>query len=181
MSRIGSQLISIPDGVSVDYTDSVLHVTGPKGELSVTVSPRITAEINDGTIAVTRHGNDRIARSLHGLNRMLISNAITGVSAGFSKKLEMQGIGYRAQSDGTSLTLQVGFTHPVVIPAPQGISFNVEKNALITVSGIDKQLVGQVAANIREVRKPEPYKGKGIRYAGELVRRKAGKAAKAGK
>jgi large subunit ribosomal protein L6 len=181
MSRIGSQLISIPDGVTVEQTDTVLRVTGPKGELHVTVSPRITVEINDGIIAVTRHGNDRIARSLHGLNRMLISNAIIGVSVGFSKKLEMQGIGYRAQSDGTSLTLQVGFTHPVVIPAPEGISFAVEKNALITVSGIDKQLVGQVAANIREVRKPEPYKGKGIRYAGELVRRKAGKAAKAGK
>ncbi len=181
MSRIGSKIILIPDGVTTSLTDGVFHCTGPKGELEVTINPRITVLIKDGTIEITRSGNDGLARSLHGLTRMLVANAIEGVSQGFTKRLEMHGIGYRAQSDGKQITLAVGFTHPVIIVAPEGIAFQVEKNTLISVTGIDKQAVGQVAANIRAVKKPEPYKGKGIRYEGEYVRRKAGKAAKAGK
>ncbi len=181
MSRIGSQLITIPSGVAVNLVDGTLTCTGPKGELTLPVHTRMDLVMENDTIKITRSGNDRTARALHGLTRMLIANAIQGVSGGFTKKLEMQGIGYRAQTDGSQLTLSVGFTHPVIIPAPEGINFSVEKSTIISVSGIDKQKVGQIAANIRSVRKPEPYKGKGIRYEGEIVRRKAGKAAKAGK
>jgi large subunit ribosomal protein L6 len=181
MSRIGSRLISIPDGVTVSQDGQHLEFNGPKGSLSLMVPSRLTITLEDKTIAITRSGNDRIIRSLHGLTRVLVANCVTGVSTGFTKKLEMQGIGYRAQTDGSKLTLHVGFTHPIVITAPSGINFGVEKNTIISITGIDKQSVGQVAANIRSMRKPEPYKGKGIRYEGELVRRKAGKAAKAGK
>lgn len=181
MSRIGTRLISIPTDVAITETDGRLEVSGPKGKLFVPLHPKISYTISDNTVTVNRNGNDRLARSLHGLSRMLLANAITGVSQGFTKRLEMHGIGYRAQTDGHQVTLNVGFTHPVVISAPEGISFSVEKNTLISVQGIDKQQVGQVAANIRAVKKPEPYKGKGIRYEGEYVRRKAGKAAKAGK
>ncbi len=181
MSRIGSKIILIPAGVTVTQTDGWLQCVGPKGEMTVPIHPRVTVAQEGETLEVKRNGNDGPARSLHGLTRMLISNAIEGVHAGFTKKLEMHGIGYRAQTDGKNITLAVGFTHPVVIAAPEGISFTVEKNTLISVSGIDKQKVGQIAAIIRATKKPEPYKGKGIRYEGEYVRRKAGKAAKAGK
>jgi len=181
MSRIGSRIISIPDSVTVTQDENHLECQGTKGTLSIPLHPRVAVNIHDGTMTVERRGNDGNARALHGLYRVLIANCIVGVSQGFTKQLEMQGIGYRAQTDGTSLTLTVGFTHPVIITAPEGITFAVEKNTIIKVSGIDKQLVGQIAANIRATRKPEPYKGKGIRYEGELVRRKVGKAAKAGK
>lgn len=181
MSRIGSREITIPSDVTINFADNTFECQGPKGTLLVKTSPRIDVVINDNKIKLNRHGNDRTARALHGLNRMLIANSLQGVAQGFTKRLEMHGIGYRAQTDGKTLTLNVGFTHPVVITAPEGITFSVEKNTLISVNGIDKQSVGQVAANIRAVRKPEPYKGKGIRYEGELVRKKVGKAAKAGK
>ncbi|HEY1074109.1 MAG TPA: 50S ribosomal protein L6 [Patescibacteria group bacterium] len=181
MSRIGSRLISIPSGVTANITDGIFTAQGPKGQHTVVVHPRVNVAVEGETITVSRGGNDKQARALHGLMRMLVANAVTGVSQGFTKKLEMHGIGYRAQTDGNQLTLSVGFTHPVVFTAPEGISFTVEKNTLVGVHGIDKQVVGQVAANIRAVKKPEPYKGKGIRYEGEYVRRKAGKAAKAGK
>lgn|SRR3989344_2850011 len=181
MSRIGAQLIPIPNETTVSNRDGRLTVTGPKGELSLTIHPKANVVIIDSNVSVTRHGDDRLARSIHGLTRMLVANAVKGVSVGFSKKLELQGIGYRAEASGANLNLQVGFTHPVSVNAPEGITFGVEKGTVIVVQGIDKQLVGQVAANIRSIRKPEPYKGKGIRYAGEYVRKKAGKAAKTGK
>lgn len=181
MSRIGLRLITIPDGVTVTLNDGHMTFNGPKGAFELTVHPRMNVTIDGNTIKIDRSGNDKPARALHGLTRMLIANAVTGVHTGFTKRLEMVGIGYRAQTTGKELTLTVGFTHPVVVTAPEGITFQVDKNTLISVMGIDKQLVGQVAANIRQVRKPEPYKGKGIRYEGEYVRRKAGKAAKAGK
>ena len=181
MSRIGSKLISIPAGVSVNNADGFVTVTGDKGTLTVPVNSRITVTVDSDTIKVDRSGNDGPARAMHGLTRVLVANAVEGVHKGFTKRLEMHGIGYRAQTDGHQLTLSVGFTHPVVFTAPEGITFAVDKNTLISVSGIDKQKVGQMAAEIRAVKKPEPYKGKGIRYAGELVRRKAGKSAKAGK
>ncbi len=183
MSRIGSRLISIPEGVTVRMTDGQIICEGPKGTMSLIPHHKADISINTeaNTIQVGRHGNDKLARAIHGLTRMLVANLVTGVSTGFTKRLEMHGIGYRAQTDGKQLTLNVGFTHPVVVAAPEGISFGVEKNTLITVGGIDKQKVGQVAAEIRSVKKPEPYKGKGIRYEGEYVRRKAGKAAKTGK
>jgi large subunit ribosomal protein L6 len=181
MSRIGSQSITIPSDVTITREGDALHVTGPKGKTTVSIHPRISVEMDAKTITVNRNGNDKDARSLHGLMRVLIQNAILGITHGFTKRLELHGIGYRAQTDGQKLTISVGFTHPVIIDAPKEISFTVEKNTLISVSGMDKQQVGQVAANIRSVRKPEPYKGKGIRYEGELVRRKAGKAAKVGK
>lgn len=181
MSRIGSRPILIPAGVTVSLTDGIASVAGPQGDLEVRIHPRVSVKQEDTTLTVERRGNDGPARALHGLMRMLLANAITGVSTGFTKRLEMVGVGYRAQTDGRVLTLSVGFTHPVVINAPEGISFQVEKNTLISVSGRDKQKVGQIAAEIRATKKPEPYKGKGIRYEGEIVRRKAGKVAKAGK
>lgn len=181
MSRIGTRLITIPSGVTTTLEDGHMRVTGPKGELTVVINHRINVSVQDDAISVNRSGNDKMARALHGLTRQLIANAVTGVSQGFTKRLEMHGIGYRAQTDGSQLTLTVGFSHPVIVQAPEGITFNVDKNTNIAVSGIDKERVGQIAAEIRAVKKPEPYKGKGIRYEGEYVRRKAGKAAKAGK
>lgn len=181
MSRIGKKLIPIPDSTVIAQDANVLVIQGAKGTLSLTIHPKALVTVSDKVIAIGRHGDDRLARSIHGLTQVLVANAVEGVTNGFAKKVEMHGIGYRAESHGSTLTLTVGFTHPVVIEAPDGISFIVEKGNIITISGIDKQLVGQVAANIRSVRKPEPYKGKGIRYQGEIVRRKAGKAAKTGK
>jgi large subunit ribosomal protein L6 len=181
MSRIGSRRITVPSTVTITPDQNHLLVTGPKGKLVVPVHPRITVSQENDMLTVDRTNNDGNSRALHGLTQVLIQNAVQGVTEGFTKRLELHGIGYRAQTDGKSLTLAVGYTHPIIIQAPNEISFNVEKNTLVSVTGIDKQLVGQVAANIRSVRKPEPYKGKGIRYSGELVRRKAGKAAKAGK
>ena len=178
MSRIGKKPIIVPEGVKIEISNNDIKITGPKGELNLTIHNKIAVKSDHNQILVLRHGNDKIARSLHGLSRCLINNAIIGVSKGFEKKLEIKGVGYKASVQGNKLTITAGYSHPVEIIAPDGISFQVQKN-IITVSGIDKQLVGQIAANIRQVRKPEPYKGKGIKYIDELIRRKPGKAAKA--
>ena len=178
MSRIGKQPIPVPSGVEIKIDGSTVHVKGPKGELTQTFSDVLAIELEDGNIIVTRPDESRTARSLHGLTRTLISNMVVGVSAGFSKNLEIVGVGYRAALKGKDIELQLGFSHPVLMVAEPGITFEVPAPTKITVSGIDKQRVGQVAADIRKWRKPEPYKGKGIRYEGEKVRRKLGKAAK---
>ena len=178
MSRIGKQPIPVPSGVDIKIDGSTVHVKGPKGELTQSFSDVLTIALEDGNIIVARPDESRTARSLHGLTRTLIANMVTGVSQGFSKNLEIVGVGYRAALKGTDIELQLGFSHPVLMVAEPGITFEVPQPTRITVSGIDKQRVGQVAADIRKWRKPEPYKGKGIRYEGEKVRRKLGKAAK---
>jgi large subunit ribosomal protein L6 len=178
MSRVGKKIIEIPDSVTLEVNDNTVTTKGPKGELVLNVHPKIKIVKDDKTIRVETKANDKLSRSLHGLSRMLIANNIKGVNEGFEKKLEIKGVGYKAVVQGDKLILSVGYSHPVEIIAPNGIGFQVLKNT-ITVSGIDKQLVGQISANIRSVRKPEPYKGKGIKYSDELIRRKAGKAAKA--
>jgi large subunit ribosomal protein L6 len=181
MSRIGKVPISVPSGVKVQMAEgNVITVTGPKGTLSRTFPESIIFEQSDGTLTVKRPDDSKTNRSLHGLSRTLLANMVQGVKDGFNKQLELQGVGYRVAKVGENLVIQVGYSHPVLVPPPQGISFSVEGANRLTVSGIDKQLVGQVAANIRSIRKPEPYKGKGIRYAGEVVRMKAGKAGKVG-
>lgn len=180
MSRIGKLPITIPTGVSVEEQDKTFTVKGAKGELSARFLPVVTVTIADGIATVTRKDDSLEARAAHGLTRQLLMNMVTGVSEGFEKRLEMKGVGYRAAAEGEKkLVLSVGFSHPVVINAPSDITFKVEKNVIV-IAGTDKQTVGQVAAKIREVRPPEPYKGKGIMYVGEKIRRKAGKAAKAG-
>jgi large subunit ribosomal protein L6 len=178
VSRIGKQPIPVPSGVEVKIDGSTVTVKGPKGELSQTFSDIMTIETEDDNLVVSRPDDSRTARSLHGLTRTLLANMVTGVSAGFSKNLEIVGVGYRAALKGKDIELQLGFSHPVVVVAEPGITFEVPAPTRITVSGIDKQRVGQVAADIRKWRKPEPYKGKGVRYEGEYVRRKLGKAAK---
>jgi len=178
VSRIGKQPIPVPSGVEVKIDGSTLTVKGPKGELTQTFSDIMTIGIEDNEILVTRPDDSRTARSLHGLTRTLVANMVTGVSQGFSKNLEIVGVGYRAAMKGKDIELQLGFSHPVLVVAEPGITFEVPAPTKITVSGIDKQRVGQVAADIRKWRKPEPYKGKGVRYEGEYVRRKLGKAAK---
>ena len=180
MSRIGKLPIAIPAGVEVTLDGQDLHVKGPKGTLSLTVAQPIQVARNDeGQLEVSRPNDERESRSLHGLTRTLVNNMVIGVTEGYEKKLEIVGVGYRVISKGPQqLEFALGFSHPVVINAPQGIEFTVETPTRMTVKGIDKQLVGEVAANIRKLRKPEPYKGKGVRYAGEHVRRKAGKAGK---
>jgi large subunit ribosomal protein L6 len=178
MSRIGKEPVPIPSGVDVTLADGTVTVKGPRGELSEPVPEGVTVEISDDQIVVTRASDEREHRSLHGLTRSLIANMVTGVTQGYSKSLEIVGVGYRAQARGSDgLVIQAGYSHPVEVTAPEGITFEVPSPTRITVSGANKQAVGQVAANIRAIRKPEPYKGKGIRYAGEQVRRKAGKAA----
>jgi large subunit ribosomal protein L6 len=177
MSRIGKYPVPVPDGVTVAIDGDTVTVTGPKGELTQTVPAGIEVELTDDGVAVNPVDATRASRERHGLVRSLINNMVIGVTEGYSKVLELVGIGYRAASKGRDLELQVGFSHSVVVPAPEGIDFEVPAPNRIVVSGIDKVLVGQTAANIRMVRKPEPYKGKGIRYEGEHVRRKAGKAA----
>ena len=179
MSRIGKQPIPIPDGVKVEGRDGGVTVTGPNGELSQAINPDITIVVADGEVRVERPSDEREHRALHGLYRSLIANMVEGVTKGFEKRLEIQGVGYRAALKGSGLEMQLGFSHPVDFPAPEGITFEVPAPNRITVRGIDKQLVGETAARIRRIRKPEPYKGKGIRYEGEYVRKKAGKAAKA--
>jgi large subunit ribosomal protein L6 len=176
MSRIGSAPIMVPSGVEVTVTDGVVEVNGPKGNLSLTIDPRITVSIDDGVVTLTRSDEERQSRALHGLSRALVNNMVIGVTEGYAKELQAVGVGYRAILRGSTLELQVGFSHPVTIEAPDGIEFEVPEPTRIFVRGIDKQLVGQVAADIRAVRPPEPYKGKGIRYVDEYVRRKAGKA-----
>jgi large subunit ribosomal protein L6 len=178
MSRIGRLPIEIPAGVTVAVDGSVVTVKGPKGELTLNVASPIEAKVEDGQVLVTRPDDERESRSLHGLTRTLISNQIIGVTQGYTKGLEVVGTGYRVAQKGSSVEFALGFSHPVLIEPPAGITLTVEGNNKLTVSGIDKQAVGEAAANIRKIRKPEPYKGKGVRYAGEIVRRKAGKAGK---
>ncbi|MBO1752339.1 50S ribosomal protein L6 [Actinotalea sp. BY-33] len=178
MSRIGKVPVPVPTGVDVTIDGAAVTVKGPKGQLSHTIPAPITVVQEDGTLVVARPDDERASRSLHGLTRTLLANLVTGVTAGYEKKLEIVGTGYRVTAKGSDLEFALGFSHPVVVQAPQGITFAVESPTRFSVSGIDKQQVGEVAANIRKIRKPEPYKGKGVRYAGEVVRRKAGKAGK---
>jgi len=170
--------IDIPGGVEVKIDGQAVSVKGPKGELALTVASPIEVAIDDNQVVVTRPDDERSSRALHGLTRTLIANNIIGVTQGYSKGLEVVGTGYRVQVKGTGVEFALGFSHPVNVEPPAGITFTVEGNTKLTVSGIDKQAVGEVAANIRKIRKPEPYKGKGVRYAGEVVRRKAGKSGK---
>lgn len=178
MSRIGKRPISIPQKVTVTIEGQQVAVKGPKGELSRTLPNEVIVEQEGETLLVKRRDESRAARQRHGLSRTLVANMVEGVSQGFQRRLEIQGVGYRAQVQGRNLVLSVGYSHPVQIEPPDGVQMAVENNTNVVVSGIDKEIVGNIAARIRAVRPPEPYKGKGIRYAGEFVRRKAGKAGK---
>ena len=179
MSRIGRMPVPIPQGVTVDVQKNSVRVKGPKGEISRSFDPAMQIGLEDNTIVIQRPTDHRRHRSLHGLTRALLNNMVVGVSEGFVRRLEIQGVGYRAEMQGKNLVLNVGYSHPVVIEPPDGISFEIEKGYRgISVLGVDKEMVGEMAARIRRVRPPEPYKGKGIRYQGEYVRRKAGKAGK---
>ncbi|GGM18091.1 50S ribosomal protein L6 [Dactylosporangium sucinum] len=179
MSRIGRKPITVPAGVEVNVNGPVVTVKGPKGELSHTLAEPITVErAEDGSFNVVRPNDERKAKELHGLSRTLISNMVVGVTEGYRKSIEIAGTGYRVAAKGSDLEFALGFSHPVVVTPPPGITFTVEKPTLFHIAGIDKQQVGEVAANIRKIRPPEPYKGKGMRYQGEVIRRKAGKAGK---
>jgi len=179
MSRIGKLPIQVPTGVDVTIDGQHVTVKGPKGTLTHTVAEPITVNrADDGALQVQRPDDERESRSLHGLSRTLIANMVTGVTAGYTKNLEIVGTGYRVAARGSNLEFALGFSHPVVVEAPDGIAFKVETPTRFSVEGIDKQKVGEVAANIRKLRKPDPYKGKGVRYQGEVVRRKAGKTGK---
>jgi large subunit ribosomal protein L6 len=179
MSRIGKLPVAVPSGVDVAIDGALVTVKGPKGTLNHTVAAPITVEKGEGVLDVKRPDDERVSKSLHGLTRTLVNNMVVGVTDGFEKKLEIVGVGYRVLSKGpTQLEFQLGYSHPIVFNAPDGITFTVESPTKLGVQGIDKQLVGEVAANIRKLRKPEPYKGKGVRYSGEHVRRKVGKAGK---
>jgi large subunit ribosomal protein L6 len=187
MSRIGRAPITVPAKVQVNWTeDNLVTVKGPKGELSQKVDPALTLKLEDGTLRISRPSDSKEHKSKHGLYRTLVNNMVVGVTNGYTKSLEIHGVGYRAAKVGENLVIQVGYSHPVEVQPPKGITLSVDgvdpatKATKISVSGIDKQLVGEVAATIRRIRKPEPYKGKGIRYAGEKIRRKAGKAGKVG-
>ena len=175
MSRIGRKPISLPPGVEIKMENNIITVKGPKGVLSQAIPEDITIAQQDSELLVTRPSDAKRHRAMHGLARALVANMVTGVTAGFEKKLEMVGVGYRAQMQGNKLVINIGFSHPVEVDPPQGIEFEVPAVTKITVKGIDKQLVGNTAADIRAIRKPEPYKGKGLRYENEVVRRKAGK------
>ena len=178
MSRIGNLPITVPAGVDITISGADITVKGPKGTLHRTIPAEITVTKNESSLIVSRAGDGRIERSLHGLMRTLVNNMVLGVTDGFTKELEIVGVGYRAEAQGTNLRLALGFSHPVVVPAPEGISFEIPGQTKVIVKGIDKELVGQVAADIRSIRKPEPYKGKGVRYLNERVVRKAGKTGK---
>jgi large subunit ribosomal protein L6 len=179
MSRIGRLPIPVPAGVDVTINGREVTVKGPKGTLSHTIVAPIEIEkAEDGTLQVTRPNDERIAKERHGLTRTLVNNMIVGVTAGYSKTLEISGVGYRVQARGSDLEFALGYSHPITITAPEGISFRVEAPTRFVVSGIDKQQVGEIAANIRKLRKPDPYKAKGVRYQGEVIRRKVGKAGK---
>ncbi len=187
MSRIGRAPIPVPPKVQVTWAeDNLVTVKGPKGQLSCQVNPELSLKLEDGTITVSRPSDSKPHKAMHGLYRTLVNNMVVGVTNGFTKQLEIHGVGYRASKIGDNLIILVGYSHPVEVQPPPGITLNVDgvdaatKATKISVSGIDKQLVGQVAASIRAIRKPEPYKGKGIRYTGEAIRRKAGKAGKVG-
>lgn len=179
MSRIGRLPVPVPNGVEVTIEGQDVSVKGPKGQLALTVSEPITvARAEDGSVEVARPDDERASRSLHGLTRSLINNMVVGVTEGYTKKLEIHGTGYRVTAKGSDLEFALGYSHPILVKAPEGISFAVENPTRFSVSGIDKQLVGEVAANIRKLRKPDPYKAKGVRYEGEHIRRKVGKAGK---
>jgi large subunit ribosomal protein L6 len=181
MSRIGKLPVPVAKGVTVEVNGSTVKVKGPQGELVREFPAGVSFEVKDASVVVARDNDEKQTRAIHGLARALLNNMVLGVSQGFTKTLELQGVGYRAAQAGEKITLAVGYSHPVEVVPPAGIKLEVEGNTKVHVRGIDKELVGQVAANIRKVRKPEPYKGKGIRYMGEYVRRKAGKAGKAAK
>ncbi|WP_340537035.1 50S ribosomal protein L6 [Nocardioides sp. GXZ039] len=179
MSRIGKLPVAVPSGVDVAIDGALVTVKGPKGTLSHQVAAPIVVEKGDGVLDVKRPDDERNSKALHGLTRTLVNNMVVGVTEGYEKKLEIVGVGYRVLSKGpTQLEFQLGYSHPIIFDAPEGITFTVEGPTKLGVAGIDKQLVGEVAANIRKLRKPEPYKGKGVRYAGEHIRRKVGKAGK---
>lgn len=178
MSRIGRLPVAVPAGVDVTINGQTVTVKGPKGELTHTVAEPITIEQADGTLEVKRPDDERESRSLHGLTRSLINNMVLGVTDGYEKKLEIHGTGYRVLAKGSNLEFALGYSHSITVEPPSGITFAVENQTRFSVQGIDKQLVGEVAANIRKLRKPDPYKGKGVRYAGEQIRRKVGKAGK---
>ena len=178
MTRIGRLPVEIPDGVEVKVENNVVTAKGPKGTESVAIRPEIEVKVEGKQIILTRKSDDRKSRSLHGLSRTLVHNIVVGVKDGFEKKLEIQGVGYRAQMQGSAINLQLGYSHPIVIEPPEGIKIAVEANTKITIAGSNKQAVGDIAALIRSKRPPEVYKGKGVRYEGEFVRRKAGKAGK---
>jgi large subunit ribosomal protein L6 len=178
MSRIGRQPITIPSGVTAKVDGREVTVSGPKGTLTMTVAEPITVSEEEGALVVSRPDDERDSKARHGLTRTLVNNMVIGVTEGYEKGLEIVGTGYRVAAKGSDLEFQLGFSHPVVVTPPDGITFQVESPVKFKVMGIDKQKVGEVAANIRKIRKPEPYKGKGVRYEGEVVRRKAGKAGK---
>ena len=178
MSRIGKQPVAVPAGVDVSIDGQHVTVKGPKGTLEHTVAEPIAVKLEDGAVSVTRPDDERTSRSLHGLTRTLIDNMVVGVTQGYSKAMEIVGTGYRVAAKGSNLEFSLGYSHTIVVSAPEGITFAVESPTKFSVNGINKQQVGEVAANIRKLRKPEPYKGKGVRYADENVRRKAGKAGK---
>jgi large subunit ribosomal protein L6 len=179
MSRIGNKPVEVPKGVDLRLDGNTIHVKGPKGNLSRDLHPEMVVKVEDGVLTVTRPSEAVRHKALHGLTRSLVANMVEGVTDGFQKKLEIQGVGYRVQKQGKGLTFHLGFSHPVEYDAPAGIELDAPTPTEVVVSGADKQLVGQVAAEIRGIRPPEPYKGKGVRYAGEQVRRKAGKTASA--
>ena len=175
MSRIGKKPIPIPQGVKVQVEGSLVWVEGPKGKLSQAVPPGLSATLDDGRVLIGRQGDARSMRALHGLTRALVANMVSGVKDGFERKLEIVGIGYRAQLQGRAIQLALGYSHPVIFPLPEGITAEIDRQIAITLRGADKALLGQTAARLRDLRKPDPYKGKGIRYAGEVVRKKVGK------
>jgi large subunit ribosomal protein L6 len=178
MSRIGKKPIPLPDGVEVTVKDDTLTVQGPKGRLQRSLPDRVEVAVEERVVTLTRKDDARESRALHGLSRALVANMVTGVAEGFRKELSIVGVGYRASLKGSNLEMQLGFSHPVTVAAPEGVAFEVPEPTRVIVSGIDKERVGQVAADIRKLRPPEPYKGKGVRYIDEQVRRKAGKAGK---
>ena len=180
MSRIGRLPIPVPAGVDISVEGATVSVKGPKGSLSRDIAPQLTIVREDGTLRVERPDDGKQSRELHGLTRTLIANMVTGVTTGYRKGLEITGVGYRAQLVGRKLQLSLGYSHPIEIDPPEGVAFEVENPTRLAVTGIDKELVGHVAARVRAMRKPEPYKGKGVRYSGEVIRRKAGKAGKIG-